>query len=224
VTSHEIILPIATIAILVLSLSVHEAAHAWVAYKCGDDTAKNQGRLTLNPIEHLDPVMSILVPLGLWVMSNGTFIFGGARPVPVYYPNLGDSEAQRSRNNMWVALAGPVSNFLQAFVLILVFKLVGSLTDYSNSSLLMRALSMGVMFNVALGVFNLIPFPPLDGSRVLHHLAPPLRPLLNQMEGYGIFLLVAVFWIMPGATNAFLGSTIFPIVDLLDTITGGTWS
>ncbi len=218
-TAHEIILPLAIVAILVLSSSVHEFAHAWVAWRRGDETAAREGRLTLNPLDHIDPFMSILLPLGLWIMSSGTMIFGGAKPVPVVSSRLRNP----SRDMMWVALAGPISNFLQAVGLMVTYKLVGNFTSYGNDSLLMQALWWGIYLNVLLAVFNMVPIPPLDGSRVARHLIPAARPALDALEQFGILIVFAVIFFIPGGQRL-LGEGMYHMFRFIDWLTGGPWS
>ncbi|MCA9002388.1 MAG: site-2 protease family protein, partial [Planctomycetes bacterium] len=188
---HEIILLLVVLTFLVLSLCIHEAAHAYVAHLCGDDTAKQQGRLTLNPIDHIDPFMTILVPLMLFLGSNGSFVFGGARPVPVNAFNL----RHPSRDMAWVALAGPVSNFILAIVFTVALKfLIGY---YPVDSLMIRAIFSGISLNVFLALFNLIPIPPLDGSRIVMHFLPnSLKGGYGRLESAGILIVLGLFWLV----------------------------
>jgi len=184
--AEQIVLNLAVIfGVILVSMTLHEAMHGFVAYWLGDDTAKLQGRLTLNPIKHIDPFLSILLPLILAV--TGAPIFGGARPVP-FNPN-------RVRYDEWgaalVALAGPLTNFAIAFIVFGISVLLHfnpSSLSYSNP--LEMALTYGAVVNLGFFVFNMLPIPPLDGSRVLYALAPDfVRRGMEVMEQYGLVLV-----------------------------------
>lgn len=175
--------------ILVVSLSFHEAMHAFMAHWLGDTTAKDLGRLTLNPVKHVDPLTTIILPLVLLLLRMPPFLI--AKPVP-FNPH-------RVRFNEFgaalVGLAGPLSNLLLALVGVSLMKLTGvaiGTTMYQYSSLF-------VQLNVAVFVFNMIPFPPLDGSRVLYAVAPdPLRKLMEQLESFGIMgIFIFMFVLFP---------------------------
>ncbi len=171
-----------TFIILIFSAIVHEVSHGLMAERLGDDTAREEGRITLNPIPHIDPFGSILLPLVL--LSIGSpIIFGAAKPVPVNFNNLRDPK----RGMALVSLAGPLSNFALALLLVLPIKL-GLANDISYPILV-----DAIKINLVLGVFNLVPIPPLDGSKILASLAPDawLQKILS-LERYG-FLLVLVF-------------------------------
>ena len=151
---------------MILSLSVHEWAHAISAYKLGDDTAAREGRLTLNPLPHIDPIGTLLLP-ALLTLSGTGFLFGWARPVPVN--PLRFTRKLRMKTSMLItAAAGPVSNLLLAFLALLGLKVLGVGTDESITHLLMVTVSL----NLALAVFNMIPVPPLDGHKVLMGVLP----------------------------------------------------
>ena len=175
------------IAVIILSVVLHELAHGVVAYWLGDRTAKEAGRLSFNPIKHIDPFMSILVPVLLYMM--GAPIFGGAKPVPINPHNLKGKEWGMAL----VALAGPFTNFLLA----LIFFVIGHFT------LLLYDPGLGGVFftqmvfaNLGFMLFNLIPIPPLDGSRVLYAISPDgVRNVLMAMETYGIFIVYALILI-----------------------------
>lgn len=164
----------------VFGLTFHEVAHGWVADKLGDPTARNAGRLTLNPLAHLDPIGSLML-----IFAG----FGWARPVPVNPLNLPNPR----RDMLWVALAGPVANLLFALGLGLIFQifLKGQFErELFGSSILTLVIFMGVQINVILAIFNLIPVPPLDGSRILVGLLPPsLTAGYEQFERIGPMLL-----------------------------------
>lgn len=174
---------------LVFAITVHEAAHGWVASKLGDPTAKQLGRLTLNPIPHIDPVGTIILPIAMLLLSG--FIFGWAKPVPVNIRNF-----QEPRKDMaLVALAGPASNLMMALFWGLMWKLAVILPDsmhwFAVPLLLMG--KIGITFNLILMVLNLLPLPPLDGSRVLSWFLPTQLALkLDKIEPYGAFVLIGL--------------------------------
>ena len=192
--------------IIVGSVILHELAHGLVAYWLGDDTAKKAGRLTLNPFKHIDPYMSIIVPVVLYLINAP--VFGGAKPVPVNFNNL----KWREWGMALVALAGPFANFLIAFIAFLLGHFTGALYDPSNETLLFISQEI-VFINLGFMIFNLIPIPPLDGSRVLYAISPNgVRTFLDSIERYGVilvYLLILLFgnafsFIMINATNGVL--------------------
>ena len=169
--------------IAIASVILHELSHGLVAYWLGDHTAKDAGRLTFNPIKHIDPYMSILVPVVLYII--GAPVFGGAKPVPVNYRNL--------KWNEWgmalVALAGPFTNFLLAFIFFLIGHFSG-LFSLSSGNIGSFIIVEAVYINLGFMIFNLIPIPPLDGSRVLYAIAPDgFRNILANIERYGIIIV-----------------------------------
>ena len=169
--------------IAIASVILHELSHGLVAYWLGDHTAKDAGRLTFNPIKHIDPYMSILVPVVLYII--GAPVFGGAKPVPVNYRNL--------KWNEWgmalVALAGPFTNFLLAFIFFLIGHFSG-LFSLSSGNIGSFIIVETVYINLGFMIFNLIPIPPLDGSRVLYAIAPDgFRNILANLERYGIIIV-----------------------------------
>lgn len=186
------------IALLAVSLGIHEAAHGWVALKCGDPTARDMGRITLNPFAHIDPFMTILVPAILF-MSVG-MIFGGAKPVPVNFYNL----RKPYRDMALVAIAGPLSNVLLAFLFYFFYHLVvGKLELWERGSLGEQVLDFAVTFNLLLAAFNMLPIPPLDGSRIMTFLLPAgsLRESYQRLESLGIILVIAFIWFVPGVQS-----------------------
>jgi Zn-dependent protease len=204
------------IGILLLSVILHEVAHAWVARREGDDTAERLGRITLNPIPHLDPIGSILIPVVLASLPGG-FIFGWAKPVPVNPANF--------RDPVWgdirVSLAGIAVNLLLALVFALAmiplvrFAPAGGAWGYVES-----ALYYGVLINVILAVFNLIPVPPLDGSHVVRHLLPQsLRGAYDAFGRFGAIALLAFLFFVPGGFGLVMGPVMF-IVDSLFAVLG----
>jgi len=192
------------IAFLILSLSLHEVGHAWVAWMRGDSTAKELGRLSLNPIVHIDLFMTILLPAIL--AYTGGIIFGGAKPVPVNANRL----KHPLRDMMLVAIAGPAVNLLLAFVFF--FARSAALdSGYTDDMLLIRVLEISGVLNVLLAVFNLLPIPPLDGSRVMAWLLPPpMRHSYAQLERWGLLIVIFVVFFVPPVWNA-VGTAIYEV-------------
>jgi Zn-dependent protease len=172
---------------VVFAITLHEAAHGYVAHKLGDNTAWMLGRVTLNPIPHIDPLGTIAVPALLYLASGGSFLFGYARPVPVRFGNLNHPK----RDMIWVALAGPAINFFQALAWLLAFYLM-KYFGVTEAYFLKMSLA-GVVVNVSMFVFNLFPLPPLDGGRVLVGLLPWRAAVwLSKVEPYGIYIVLAL--------------------------------
>lgn len=174
-----------SIIILILSVVVHEVSHGLIAEKLGDPTARLAGRLTLNPLPHIDPMGSVLMPFVLYLVQLGSpnpIIFGSAKPVPVNYNNLKNPK----RDMVLVSMAGPASNFLLAFGCALPLRLGLIGVSSVGGGFLLQV----VILNIVLGVFNLIPIPPLDGSKVLAgFLADRFLPALFSLERYGFFII-----------------------------------
>ncbi|MFQ5738440.1 MAG: site-2 protease family protein [Acidobacteriota bacterium] len=183
------------VAVLFLSLSVHESCHAWVADRLGDSTARSLGRVSFNPLVHLDPVGSLLFPL-VGLLAGG-LIFGWAKPVPVNVRNL----RHPKQDHLLIAAAGPLSNLLLAAVCLVGLKMVvGSWTPQTavGTALLnplYRLLHFGLLLNVILAVFNLLPIPPLDGSWILAGILPePLSVFFNRLRPYSLVLLILLLY------------------------------
>ncbi len=202
------------------SMILHELAHGVMAYCLGDDTAKEEGRLTLNPVKHIDPVLSILVPVMLYM--SGAPIFGGAKPVPVDSRNL--------RHGVWgmalVAIAGPLTNFLIAIVVAVIGHATGVLMLDSGTLMYMPGMMGEIMvnlvyINLGFGIFNLIPIPPLDGSRVLYALMPDeIRGMMERMERWGIVLVMIVVIVFPSFLSTFMLGAMQGILQLLSMVLG----
>lgn len=179
-----------------LAIILHEIAHGYVADKLGDPTAKMLGRLTLNPIKHIDPFMSVILP-ALLIFSGSPIIFGGAKPVPVNVLNLQNPK----RDMAWVAVAGPITNFILAILCYLVFI---NLTLFEGILHLLPAMLVviiaswafhGVLINLVLGLFNLLPVPPLDGGRIMVGILPQkLARKYAQLERYGLLIVIALLY------------------------------
>jgi Zn-dependent protease len=175
---------------VLFAITVHEVAHGWVAKRLGDPTAQRLGRLTLNPLKHIDPIGTVLIPVVLLILKAG-FLFGWAKPVPVTWENL----RRPKRDMVLVAIAGPVANLLMAIVWGLVAKagvLLGTTVPWA--SLPMQYMGViGILINALLMVFNLLPLPPLDGGRVAVGLLPgPWAWRLSRVEPYGFFILIGL--------------------------------
>ena len=199
---------------ILLSMTLHEAMHAFMGYFLGDDTAKAQGRLSLNPIKHIDPIMTIALPLFLAVMGGP--IFGGAKPVPFnpYKVRYGEWGAAL------VAIAGPLTNLLIAFVVFGVGVLSGVITSAGvETTLAGQIIITAVSVNLGFFVFNILPIPPLDGSRVLYALAPdPVKAGMEYIERYGIFLVFGLVLIGASVLGQIMAGGINGILQLFMTI------
>lgn len=206
----DLIYILIVLIVILVSMTMHEAMHAYASYWLGDDTARLKGRLSLNPIKHIDPFMTILLPIIL-ALSGGP-IFGGAKPVPFNPNNI--------RGNEWgvaiVAAAGPLTNFLIAFFVFGFWVLVNPSQTIVNQFFL-----TAVYVNLGFFVFNMIPIPPLDGSRLLYALAPDsVRVIMETIERYGV-MLVFLFVILAGSVlMRFMSDTIGLIFNLFIAIFG----
>ncbi len=197
---------------VLFAITIHEAAHGYAARHFGDNTAYVLGRITLNPIKHIDPIGTILMPLLLYFATSGAFLFGYAKPVPVRFGNLRNPK----RDMIWVALAGPAANFVQALLWgVLLYVLKG--TEVTEPFFLQMAQG-GVLVNVVMFVFNLFPLPPLDGGRILVGLLPYRQAeWVSRVEPWGFFIvmglliagLVSTLWMQP------LMSVTYTVLDIL---------
>jgi Zn-dependent protease len=194
---------------VVIAITLHEAAHGWMAERCGDNTARLLGRVTFNPIKHVDPFGTLLLP-GLLLLLNAPFLFGYAKPVPVNFGRL----RQPKRDMVWVALAGPAVNIMlalaSAFALHAAAWLPGELAAWVGQNLV-----NSIIINVVLAVFNMLPLPPLDGGRVLTGLLPdPWAWHFSRIERYGLLILIGLLFLVPMAADA-LGLPFNPLVSIL---------
>jgi Zn-dependent protease len=201
---------------LIFSLVAHEYAHAVAAWRQGDDTAYMLGRITLNPLPHLDPFMSVLVPALTLIGSGGTFVFGGAKPVPVTPRKY----RHYRRGDIIVSLAGVTVNFVLSFVFAALFVAIGVLgRSMPDATVVLdsaqRMMMWGVWLNLLLCFFNLIPIPPLDGSHVLYHFLPPAwGTRYRDLNRFGFLIIMLVIWLLPGALMWLLGPARFVFVQL----------
>jgi Zn-dependent protease len=171
---------------LIFAITIHEAAHGYAARKLGDNTAYMLGRVSLNPLKHIDPVGTVLIPLML-ILTGSPFLVGYAKPVPVNFGRLRNPRI----DSIWVALAGPGSNFIQALIwAILLIGLIGFGVD---ERFLVAMSQAGITWNLGLLVFNLFPLPPLDGGRILAGLLPARQSIaLGKLESWGFFIVLAL--------------------------------
>ncbi|MFN7181156.1 MAG: site-2 protease family protein [Planctomycetota bacterium] len=204
---------VVSLVIIILSGVLHEYMHGYVAYKLGDPTAYLEGRLTLNPIAHLSLFSSVIFPVTLFILSQGRFIFGGAKPVPInpyYFKNP-------SKDLMLSAAAGPLTNIVIAIVFAFIYGLVSH--KLADNTLDRYILFYIIVINMILGAFNLIPIPPLDGSRILRYFLPQKgKEILDSIEPFGLFIIIMLF--ATGFLDIFL-RPLFYIINELVTISGG---
>lgn len=199
---------------VIFAITLHEAAHGFVAKYFGDKTAWMLGRVTLNPLKHIDPVGTILVPLTILLMSKmlggGFILFGWAKPVPVNFGALRNPK----RDMLWVAAAGPGSNLLMALFWAFVIKFGATMGgDYAQSMMLMGA--AGIFINAVLMALNLLPLPPLDGGRIAVSLLPPRYAYrFTLLEPYGLYILLALMFL------GLLGLVLWPLIGLIIVLAG----
>jgi Zn-dependent protease len=205
---------------VLLAITLHEAAHGYVARLFGDRTAELAGRITINPLRHVDPVGTLLMPALLYVATKGAFLFGYAKPVPVNFGNL----RHPKRDMVWVALAGPMSNFVQAWAWGLMAIALAALQ--SQEAFFVQMAQAGILVNLVMFAFNLFPLPPLDGGRILVGLLPWRAALaVSRVEPYGFFIvlglvlfgLVGEFWLRPvmRLAEALLNVLLLPVALLI---------
>jgi Zn-dependent protease len=178
---------------LVALLSFHEFGHAWMAHKCGDDTARVMGRMTINPIVHIDPIGTVLIPLAIFFFSPGIAIFGWAKPVPVNPSNYGN----RKRDDIFVSMAGPAMNVILAVVIMAVYRLAIELPIDVGPDAVVHKLLLVAYISMILCVFNLIPIPPLDGSHVLRQVIGMSEETYMQIAQYGFIILLLAINLFP---------------------------
>ena len=202
-TEHAITVDILLWApVLLFSMVAHEYAHAAAAYRQGDDTAYSLGRLTLNPLKHIDPLMTVVLPIVLWVGSGHTWTFGAAKPVPVNPANF----RQYRKGDIIVSLAGIATNLAIFVACVLLYILVGLVGSWVGDVgvTVQRMLGIGMWMNLVLAFFNLIPIPPLDGSHVLYHLLPPAAGLQYRKLSFGFLPIMALSYFFPGVVAVLL--------------------
>ncbi|HZY19027.1 MAG TPA: site-2 protease family protein [Ramlibacter sp.] len=205
---------------VLFAITVHEAAHGYVARYLGDNTAYMMGRVTLNPLKHIDPIGTIAMPLLLYFATSGAFLFGYAKPVPVNFGHL----RRPKRDMVWVALAGPASNFIQAILWAVVFTVL--VAADVNERFFLEMAKAGVLVNLVMWAFNLFPLPPLDGGRVLTGLLPRRAAYtFSRIEPWGFFIVMGLviagivgnLWLRPliDVGYSVLGVLLSPLKTLL---------
>ncbi|MFH1239212.1 MAG: site-2 protease family protein [bacterium] len=198
---------IIALPVLFFAIVIHEFAHGWMAGRCGDLTARQMGRLTLNPLAHIDPMGTVLLPIFL-VMIKSPILFGWAKPVPINPLNFRNPK----RDIIWVGLAGPLTNLMVALICSLILRL--PFLGLAQFPYILLILEMGVFINLIFAVFNLIPVPPLDGSRILVGLLPhQLAYKFSRLDQYGFIILIALLYL--GIINFILGIVVTPLYNLL---------
>lgn len=218
---NDMIQTVAIYALPVLfAITLHEASHAYAAKYFGDMTAYQQGRMSLNPIRHIDPFGTILIPIMLYFATSGAFLFGYAKPVPVDFSRLRNPKKQMG----WVALAGPASNFLMALLWMIFGLLLAGL--HTNELFFMRMAQAGVLVNLVILALNLFPLLPLDGGRIVVSMLPQKYAMqFSRIEPYGFFILLGLmllhvlqYWLVPVMmmANAILVVIVSPLNFLLN--------
>jgi Zn-dependent protease len=214
---NDIIQTIAVYALPVLfAITLHEAAHAYAAKYFGDPTAYQAGRMSMNPIKHVDPLGTIAIPVLMYMFTP--FVFGYAKPVPIDFNRLRNPKRQMA----WVALAGPAANFVMALGWMILALFVNA---FGGAEFFVKMAKAGILVNILVFAFNLVPIPPLDGGRILTSMLPDaLAHKFARIEPYGFFIVLALlyfnilnFWVGPlmYLTNAVLRTLVFPLSYLL---------
>jgi Zn-dependent protease len=217
---NELIQNFAVYALPILfAITLHEAAHAYAAKYFGDLTAYSQGRMSLNPLKHIDPIGTILIPIALY-FAGSPFLFGYAKPVPVDFSRLRNPKRQMA----WVALAGPAANLVMAFMWMVLAIMLKAL--HSDEAFFGRVADAGILTNLVIFAFNLFPIPPLDGGRILTSMLPHKYAYkFAQLEPYGFFIVLALaalkvigFWMAPVMfiAQVVLQITLLPLTFLLN--------
>ena len=191
---------------VVFAITVHEVAHGWVAYQLGDATAKSSGRLTLNPLKHIDPVGTVVLPLIL--LYIGGFVFGWARPVPVTWQNLGHPR----RDMALVAIAGPAANLIMMILWAILARIILIFNQFPTGllELVIIMCSAGIIINIVLMVINLLPLLPLDGGRIMNSLLPPrMAVVYARLEPFGLIIIVLL--LATGLLAKYLAPVVFAI-------------
>lgn len=201
----DILYLVIVIIIVVVSMTFHEAMHAYASYWLGDDTAKLSGRLSLNPIKHIDPVMTLVLPILLAI--SGAPVFGGAKPVPF--------NSSKIKYDDWgvalVAVAGPLTNLILAFILVGLWVAIG----VESTTLLSQTLFTAASINLGFFIFNMLPIPPLDGSRILYAFAPDfIRRFMESLEKFGIIIVFALVMFLGTQLGYFMVLSINWILDI----------
>ncbi len=209
VMNIDIVYIVIVLGVILLSMTLHEAMHAYVGYWLGDNTAKLMGRLSLNPIRHIDPFLTIILPISLAL--TGLPIFGGAKPVPFNPHNVRFGEWGAAL----IAIAGPLTNLVIAFLAYGVWVLTGSVSGGIGNEIIVALVTV----NLGFFIFNLIPIPPLDGSRVLYALAPDFfRRGMEFVERYGIVVLFIIILVAGPAIGTLMGAAINFFISAFDNI------
>ncbi len=211
--------PIQTLAIsalpVIFAITLHEAAHGYVARHFGDLTAWQQGRVSINPLRHIDPIGTIVVPALILLVTHGNFLFGWAKPVPVDFGRL----RHPKQDMFWVAVAGPAANLFMALVWAFLLKIAVTAPDFIFGAAMAEMARVGIGINATLMLLNLIPLPPLDGGRIAVSLLPPRTSWkFSRIEPYGMVILLALLF--TGVLETVLGPMIGLFMMLIKTLFG----